>query len=138
MRLRDAIDLEFGLCDGRLRQQRESLYQGEITEFDVLGIDVSQPASDDEIAQQLANHGKIGLRRGGSMMAMQSGALMPDSQMVAALDRYFSVVPFSGIPLVRPGASPYAAAGVSPKLTTSASRIMHGRLGWRRRRAAPK
>src|SRR6266852_1849775 len=81
-------------------------YQGEITEFDLLGIDVSQPASDEEIARQLDGHHRIGLRRGGAMMAIQSGALMPDSQMVEALERYFSVVPSS-----------YAGAGVSPKLT---------------------
>jgi hypothetical protein len=92
-------------------------YQGEITEFDVLGIDVSQPASDEEIARQLDNHRKIGLRRGGAMMAIQSGALMPDNQMVAALDRYFSVVPFTGVPLVRHEPQSYGSAGVSPKLT---------------------
>jgi len=37
--------------------------------------------------------------------------------MVAALDRYFSVVPFTGVPLVRHEPSYYANAGVSPKLT---------------------
>ncbi len=93
------------------------LYQGEINEFDVLGIDVSQPATDEEIARQLANHNKIGLRKGGAMMAIQSGALMPDSQMVTALDRYFSVVPFTGVPLVRHEPSSYANASASPKLT---------------------
>jgi hypothetical protein len=92
-------------------------YQGEITEFDVLGIDVAQPASDEEIARQLAGHSRIGLRKGGAMMAMQSGAPMPDNQMVAALDRYFSVVPFTGIPLVRHEPPSYGNAGVSPKLT---------------------
>lgn len=91
-------------------------YQGEITEFDLLGIDVSQPASDEEIAQQLANHNKVGLRKGGAMMAIQSGALMPDTQMVAALDRYFSVVPFTGVPLVRHEPSASAGPGVSPML----------------------
>src|SRR5258708_20996616 len=97
--------------------RRNPFYQGEINEFDVLGIDVSQPATDEEIAQQLANHHKIGLRKGGARRAIQSGALMPDSQMVAALDRYFSVVPFTGVPLVRHEPSYYANAGVSPKLT---------------------
>lgn len=92
-------------------------YQGEITEFDLLGIDVSRPASDEDIAQQLATHAKIGLRRGGAMMAIQSGALMPDTQMVAALDRYFSVVPFTGVPLVRHEPLSYSGAGVSPLLT---------------------
>jgi hypothetical protein len=92
-------------------------YKGELTEFDLLGIDVSQPASDEEIAQQLAQHNRIGLRRGGAMMALQSGALMPDDQMVAALGRYFSVVPFTGVPLVSHEAPSYAANGVSPRIT---------------------
>ena len=50
-------------------------------------------------------------------MAIQSGAPLPDDQMVTALDRYFAVVPFSGVPLVRLEAASYAANGVSPKLT---------------------
>lgn len=93
------------------------LYKGEISEFDLLGIDVSRPASDEEIAQQLAQHSRVGLRKGGSMMVIQSGALMPDDQMVTALDRYFAVVPFSGVPLVRLEAASYASNSVSPKLT---------------------
>jgi hypothetical protein len=92
-------------------------YKGEITEFDLLGIDVSRPASDEEIAEQLAQHSRVGLRKGGAMMVIQSGALMPDTQMVTALDRYFSVVPFSGVPLVRPETASYAANNVSPRLT---------------------
>src|SRR5258708_3720390 len=97
--------------------RRNPFYQGEINEFDVLGIDVSQPATDEEIAQQLADHHKIGLRKGGAMMAIQSGAPMPDNEMVAALDRYFSVVPFTGVPLVRNDRSYYASTGASSKLT---------------------
>ena len=91
-------------------------YKGELSEFDLLGIDVSQPASDEEIAQQLAAHHRLALRKGGSLMAIQSGALMPDDQMVAALGRYFSVVPFSGVPQVRPEAASYAANAVSPRI----------------------
>jgi hypothetical protein len=91
-------------------------YKGELSEFDLLGIDVSRPASDEEIAQQLAGHRKINLRRGATMMAMQSGAPLPDDQMVTALDRYFAVVPFSGVPPARAEATSYAANGVSPKL----------------------
>ena len=92
-------------------------YKGELSEFDLLGIDVGRPASDEEIAQQLAEHHRIGLSRGATMMAIQSGAPMPDDQMVAALDRYFAVVPFSGVPPVRAEAASYASNGVSPKLT---------------------
>lgn len=92
-------------------------YKGELSEFDLLGIDVSRTASDEEIAQQLADHRKLTLRRGATMMAIQSGAPLPDDEMVTALDRYFSVVPFSGVPLVRPEAASYAANNVSPMLT---------------------
>jgi hypothetical protein len=91
-------------------------YKGELTEFDLLGIDVSRPASDEEIAQQLADHRKISLRRGATMMAIQSGAPLPDDQMVTALDRYFAVVPFSGVSPVRLEAASYASNSVSPKL----------------------
>jgi len=95
-------------------------YKGELTEFDLLGIDVSRPASDEEIAQQLADHGRVGLRKGGAMMVIQSGALMPDVQMVTALERYFSVVPFTGVPLLRHEAT-YASNDVSPALADERS-----------------
>lgn len=95
------------------------LYKGELTEFDVLGIDVARPASDEEIAQQLEKRQKIGLRKGGLMMVIQSGAVIPDDEMVKVLDRHFGVVPFAGVPLVRPEqAGNYTvASNASPKVT---------------------
>lgn len=43
-------------------------YRGELTEFEVLGIDVARPASDQEIAQQLDRRHKLALRQGETMM----------------------------------------------------------------------
>lgn len=90
-------------------------YAGELTEFDLLGIDVSRPATDDEIAEQLAKRQKVALHKGGSIMVIQSGALIPDDQMVKELDRYFSIVPFTGVPLVeRARPSSYSSVSSSP------------------------
>ena len=52
------------------------LYKGELTEFDVLGIDVARPASDEEIAQQLEKRQKVGLRKGGLMMVIGTVIVM--------------------------------------------------------------
>ena len=38
-------------------------------------------------------------RKGAPILAIQSGAAIPDEPMVVALDRYFAVIPFSGVPL---------------------------------------
>jgi hypothetical protein len=94
-------------------------YKGELSEFDVLGIDVARPASDEEIAQQLEKRQKVAVRKGGVMMVMQSGAVIPDDDMVKALGQHFSVVPFAGVPLVRPEqAGTYTvASNTSPKVT---------------------
>lgn len=95
-------------------------YRGELTEFDVLGIDVSAPASDQEIARELASHQKVHLRKGDAMMVIQSGAPIPDDAMVRALDRYFAVMPFTGVPLARHEPPLYAAtSNLSPMMTDS-------------------
>lgn len=38
-------------------------------------------------------------RKDAPILAIQSGAAIPDEPMVAALDRYFAVIPFSGVQL---------------------------------------
>jgi hypothetical protein len=94
-------------------------YKGELSEFDVLGIDVGRAATDEEIAQQLEKRQKVGMRKGGVMMVIQSGAIIPDDDMVKALDQHFSVVPFAGVPLVRPEqvGNYTVASNTSPKVT---------------------
>ena len=94
-------------------------YRGELTEFDVLGIDLSRPASDEEIAQQFATRQKVRLRPEGALMVIQAGALIPDDPMVKELERHFSVVPFTGVPLIPRDDGRYAYAtnaNASPKV----------------------
>jgi hypothetical protein len=74
-------------------------YHGELTEFDVLGIDFARAPSDDEIARSAAAYQRLSARKGAWILLMQSGSLIPDAAMVEALGRDFSVVPFSGVPM---------------------------------------
>lgn len=89
-------------------------YRGELTEFDVLGIDTARVPDDAEIARALDDRRKPTLRKGAAILLIQSGAPIPDAPMIAALDRRFTVVPFSGVPLgggrVAPGAASSAPA----------------------------
>jgi hypothetical protein len=78
-------------------------YRGELSEFDVLGIDLGAPVSEAEIARELDRRQRVGVRKGATIMLIQSGAAIPDHQMVTALDRHFSAVPFSGVPLATAG-----------------------------------
>jgi hypothetical protein len=73
-------------------------YRGELSEFDVLGIERGSKPSDDEIGRALAGKQAISLKQGTRIMLIQSGALMPDDQMARALERVYSIVPFSGVP----------------------------------------
>jgi hypothetical protein len=71
-------------------------YQGELSEFDVLGIDTSKLATEEQIARALDASGRVSLHKGSSVLLIQSGAMQPDPPMVAALEKQFVVVPFSG------------------------------------------
>jgi len=76
-------------------------YRGELSEADVLGISLGEITSEAEIRRTLDTVKPVKLRRGSSILLIQSGALFPDGPMVAALSRHFSVVPFSGVPTLR-------------------------------------
>jgi len=76
-------------------------YQGELSEFDVLGITRSQNTSDDEIRRALDGSKRLKLRSGSSVLLIQSGAMFPDGPMVTELGKHFTVVPFSGVPPYR-------------------------------------
>ena len=93
-------------------------YRGELTEFDVLGIDFGNPTTDQEIAQQLASHRKVVLRKGAPIMIIQSGAQIPDDAMIHALERDFAVTPFSGVPVARRVA---AASSATPAVESAAA-----------------
>lgn len=75
-------------------------YRGELSEFDVLGITRGQGTSDHDIQQALDNAKAVRLAANTSILLIQSGAMFPDTNMVAQLSRYFRVNPFSGVPPV--------------------------------------
>jgi hypothetical protein len=78
------------------------LYQGELSDLDVLGIDPDRPAQAQEIAQELDAYRRPTLARGSSVMVVQSGAMIPDEPMMRELNRYFAATPVSGVPPRRP------------------------------------
>ncbi len=91
------------------------LYQGELSELDVLGIDPQAAATEADIAAQFTAYRKIALRKGQPVMVIQSGAPMPDEPMLHELDRYFVTTPFSGVPEGRaPEWPPGGTRGAAP------------------------
>ena len=74
------------------------LYKGELSEFEVLGIDPQAKVTTEEIAKAFEQKQILKLSKGSSIMLVQSGALIPDEPMVKALEKYYNISVFSGIP----------------------------------------
>lgn len=74
-------------------------YRGELTAYDVLGVDLERGVSEEEIQKALAEKRPIAIRKGSPVMLVQSGAPFPDHDMIAALERYYTVSAFTGVPL---------------------------------------
>jgi hypothetical protein len=83
---------------GDRQAQAAFTYRGELSEHDVLAIDPDRRITEADIAQALSNSATPRLRRGSTILLVQSGAVIPDAAMIAELERDFTVVPFSGIP----------------------------------------
>ena len=83
---------------GRFRPSNTPLYKGELTEFEVLGLASQHPVTQEEINRALQERQKFTLPKGSAIMLVQSGAIMPDDQMVRALESHHRIVAFSGIP----------------------------------------
>lgn len=75
------------------------LYRGELSAYDVLGIDPAQPISEDDIRGALVAKRPISIKKGSAIMLVQSGAPFADTEMTGALERYYTVSTFSGVPL---------------------------------------
>lgn len=76
-----------------------SIYRGELSEFDVLGIERNEAVTEADIANALQNTSRVKLKRGGSILLIQSGAAFPDEPMIEELSKVFTVTPFSGQPV---------------------------------------
>jgi hypothetical protein len=106
---------------GRGYGRYDSSFQGELSEFDVLGIDRSRLASNEEIARALAEKKPPVLKRGVRVMLIQSGASFPDTPMLKALEKYYAVGLFSGVPPGTRGADAATAASYSQSLRLAAA-----------------
>jgi hypothetical protein len=73
-------------------------YRGEVNEFDLLGVDLNEFRTEEEIQSALRDVDGLVLSSGAMVMLIQSGAMFPDAEMVQAMEKHFQVVPFSGVP----------------------------------------
>jgi hypothetical protein len=73
-------------------------YRGELNEFDVLGVDRTHVATEEEIGEALQRATAVKLREGSRILLVQSGAVFPDGPMVSELEKHYDIVPFSGVP----------------------------------------
>jgi len=80
------------------RTSTNPLYKGELSEFEVLGIDPQAKVTTEEIAKAFEQKQVLRLSKGSSIMLVQSGALIPDEPMVKALEKYYNISVFSGVP----------------------------------------
>jgi len=79
------------------------LYKGELSEFQVIGIDPQVKVTQEEIDRTLESKQRLTLSKGSSIMLIQSGAMIPDEPMVKTLEKYYNVSVFSGIPASQAG-----------------------------------
>src|SRR5579864_8793480 len=57
-------------------------YAGELTEFDVLGIDIEKSPGNDDIARSAAAYRRVTVHKGTPILVIQSGAAIPDEPMI--------------------------------------------------------
>ena len=80
-------------------KQSNPFYKGEISEFDVLGVDPDSSITDDDIDTVLHESPRRKLlRKGHSILLIQSGAIIPDQEMIEQMEKSFSVSVFTGVP----------------------------------------
>src|SRR6202789_1588159 len=84
------------------------LYRGEVSEYDVLGVDRTGGFSEADIQKAMVQKQPIAVRKGSAILLVQSGAELADPEMIAALEKYYTVASFSGVPLDDKAAAPYS------------------------------
>ena len=82
---------------GYSRWGYDDMYQGEISEFSLIGVDPAQPITDEEINRQFQERADMAVPKGSAVMLVQSGAHFPDEPMQTAMAAHYRIVPFSGL-----------------------------------------
>lgn len=73
------------------------LYRGEIDELDLI-VPASAVSATSDIEKALSVKDPLRPRLSAPLLVVQSGAIIPDAPMMAALGRHFRAAPFSGLP----------------------------------------
>jgi len=73
-------------------------YRGELSEFEVLGIQRDAAIGEDDIGKALDAAKAVRVPKGSSILVIQSGAAYPDDTLMQQLNRYYHATPFPGIP----------------------------------------
>ena len=79
-------------------QRSDPFYKGELSEFNVLGIDPNAVVAEADIVAALAAKQRFAMAKGSTIMLIQSGAMIPDDPMVKSLEKYYNVAVFTGVP----------------------------------------
>ncbi|MES2318258.1 MAG: aminopeptidase [Pseudomonadota bacterium] len=80
------------------RSSSNPFYKGELSELSVLGIESGKSVSEVDIEAALAAKRKFAIPKGAALMLVQSGAMMPDEVMASAMEKYYKVTGFTGVP----------------------------------------
>lgn len=73
-------------------------YRGELSDFDVLGIDRNQAITEADISKAFTEKKPLSVKKGSSILLVQSGAMFPDTAMLNAFEKYYTVAGFTGVP----------------------------------------
>ena len=97
--IRSISDSDYNADSDRRHAQRSNpFYKGELSEFDVIGIDAKAAVTEEEIASAARSKERFIIPKGATIMLIQSGAMIPDEEMVKGMEKYYSVSVFTGVP----------------------------------------
>jgi len=75
-------------------------YQGELSEFDVLGIDPEGKITEQDIQQALEQSGRVTLKKGSGVLLILVNAI---PGLFEAMKKYYNISTFSGVPTKQKG-----------------------------------
>lgn len=83
---------------GYASRSSNPLYRGELSDFDVLGIERAQIITEAQILSAFNEKRPLSVKKGAPIMLVQSGAMFPDTPMLKAFEKYYRVAGFTGVP----------------------------------------
>lgn len=89
---------DYRRADYNSRKPLKSVHMSgrELADTDVLGTSAQTP-SEEDIRNALDRAAKVHLKEGENVLVVQSGEVVPDSRMVAELNKHYRAIPFSGV-----------------------------------------